>query len=91
MDLNTSQLLKNKRPKKFSDVDLENMQNQLIQALEVIKDTQKNGIETDKMLFDFAQATNKSLNIAHRNTIMLGIVTIVSIFLNIIFLIRLHG
>lgn len=91
MDLNTSQLLKNKKTKKFSDVDLENMQKQLIQALEVIKDTQKNGIETDRMLFDFAQATNKSLDIAHRNTIILAITTILLIFINVILLIRLHG
>lgn len=91
MDLNTSQLLKNKKTKKFSDVDLENMQKQLIQALEVIKDTQKNGIETDRMLFDFAQATNKSLDIAHRNTIILAITTILLIFINIILLMRLHG
>ena len=71
--------------------DIENTQSQVVQALEVIKDTQKNGIETDRMLFDFAQATNKSLSIAHRNTIILGITTILLIFINIILLMRLHG
>ena len=68
-----------------------NTQDQLVQALEVIKDTQKNGIETDRMLFKFAEATNKSLNIAHRNTIILAITTLLLIFINIILLIRLHG
>ena len=71
--------------------DVENTQEQMIQALEVIKDTQKNGIETDRMLFDFAQKTNRSLEIAHRNTVMLAIAAIIMIFLNIILLMRLHG
>lgn len=74
-----------------TNTELTNTQNQLIQALEVIKDTQKNGIETDKILFDFAQKTNRSLSIAHRNTIMLGITTLLLIFINVILLMRLHG
>lgn len=71
--------------------DIENTQEQIVQTLEVIKDTQKNGIETDRILFDFAQKTNRSLSIAHRNTIMLGITTFLLIFINIILLMRLHG
>lgn len=71
--------------------EVKNTQDQLIQALEVIKDTQKNGIETDKLLYDFIEATNKSLNIAHRNTIILAITTLLLIFINIILLMRLHG
>ena len=71
--------------------ELADTQEQVIQALEVIRDTQKNGIETDRMLFDFAQKTNRSLGIAHRNTIMLAIAVIIMIFLNIILLMRLHG
>ena len=71
--------------------DVKDTQDQLVQALEVIKDTQKNGIETDKLLYDFIEVTNKSLNIAHRNTIILAITTLLLIFINIILLIRLHG
>lgn len=71
--------------------EVKNTQDQVIQALEIIRDTQKNGIETDRMLFDFAQKTNRSLEIAHRNTIMLAIATILLIFINIILLMRLHG
>lgn len=74
-----------------TNTELTDTQNQLIQALEVIKDAQKNGIETDRMLFDFAQKTNRSLEIAHRNTIMLAIAVIIMIFFNIILLMRLHG
>ena len=70
-----------------TNTELTDTKNQLIQALEVIKDTQKNGIETDKMLFNFAQKTNRSLEI----TIMLAIAVIIMIFLNIILLMRLHG
>lgn len=71
--------------------EVKDTQDQLVQALEVIKDTQKNGIETDRMLLKFVEVTNKSLNIAHRNTIMLGIATSLLIFINIILLMRLHG
>lgn len=71
--------------------EVKNTQDQIVQALEVIKDTQKNGIETDRILFEFAEATNKSLNIAHRNTIILAVTTLLLIFINIILLIRLHG
>lgn len=71
--------------------EVKNTQGQLIQASEIIRDIQKNIIEIDKILFEFAEATNKSLNIAHRNTIILAITTLLLIFINIILLIRLHG
>lgn len=71
--------------------EVKNTQDQLIQASEIIRDIQKNIIEIDKILFEFAEATNKSLNIAHRNTIILAITTLLLIFINIILLIRLHG
>ena len=71
--------------------EVKNTQDQLIQASEIIRDIQKNIIEIDKILFEFAEATNKSLNIAHRNTIILAITILLLIFINIILLIRLHG
>ena len=54
----TTILSKHNRAIAKTNTELTDTKNQLIQALEVIKDTQKNGIETDKMLFDFAQKTN---------------------------------
>lgn len=71
--------------------EVKNTQDQLIQTSEIIRDTQKNIIEINKILFDFAETTNKSLNIAHRNTIILGVTTLLLIFINIILLMRLHG